>query len=167
MKRHPEYVAEGNSMGFISDNGGEEYNLCHCKPPSFTLPAATPLMSVGSQSGQISKLRIWTSGVPRLTPLTLTTWKLRVVSTTRFASLRYPHLRTLTRCVFHKRWGDAPVHSIGAALFARKDQIHFFDEIGYEHAPYQHCPREKKSWENGRCGCNPSRSFGASNEAFP
>ena len=62
----------------------------------------------------------------------------------------------------YQRWGDAPVHSIGAALFARKNQIHFFDEIGYEHAPYQHCPREKKSWENGRCGCNPSRSFGKS-----
>lgn len=29
-----------------------------------------------------------------------------------------------------QRWGDAPVHSIGAALFARKDQIHFFNDIG-------------------------------------
>ncbi|CAK5265052.1 unnamed protein product [Mycena citricolor] len=31
---------------------------------------------------------------------------------------------------YYERWGDAPVHSIGAALFARKDQIHFFDDIG-------------------------------------
>ena len=29
-----------------------------------------------------------------------------------------------------QRWGDAPVHSIGAALFARKEQIHFFNDIG-------------------------------------
>jgi hypothetical protein len=24
---------------------------------------------------------------------------------------------------YYERWGDAPVHSIGAALFAKKDQI--------------------------------------------
>ena len=34
---------------------------------------------------------------------------------------------------FIQRWGDAPVHSIGAALFARKDQLHFFDDIGTTH----------------------------------
>ena len=34
MKAHPEHLADGNAMGFISDNGGENYNLCHCK--SFT-----------------------------------------------------------------------------------------------------------------------------------
>ncbi|KAG9048688.1 alpha 1,2-mannosyltransferase 2.4.1 [Tulasnella sp. UAMH 9824] len=27
---------------------------------------------------------------------------------------------------YYERWGDAPVHSIGAALLARPDQIHFF-----------------------------------------
>jgi len=29
MKNHPEHVAEGNSMGFLSDDGGETYNKCH------------------------------------------------------------------------------------------------------------------------------------------
>lgn len=33
LKSHPEYQVEGNAMGFISDNGGEEYNLCHCESP--------------------------------------------------------------------------------------------------------------------------------------
>lgn len=33
--------------------------------------------------------------------------------------------------------GDAPVHSIGASLFAKKEQIHFFDDIGYRHEPFQ------------------------------
>ncbi|CAK5277686.1 unnamed protein product [Mycena citricolor] len=42
---------------------------------------------------------------------------------------------------YYERWGDAPVHSIGAALFARKDQIHFFEDIGYRHEPFQHCPQ--------------------------
>ena len=38
---------------------------------------------------------------------------------------------------YYERWGDAPVHSIGAALLARKDQIHFFSDIGYRHEPFQ------------------------------
>jgi alpha 1,2-mannosyltransferase len=29
MKNHPEHIAEGNSMGFLSDDGGETYNHCH------------------------------------------------------------------------------------------------------------------------------------------
>jgi alpha 1,2-mannosyltransferase len=29
MKAHPEHIAEGNSMGFLSDDGGETYNHCH------------------------------------------------------------------------------------------------------------------------------------------
>ncbi|KAJ3732980.1 glycosyltransferase family 15 protein [Lentinula guzmanii] len=41
---------------------------------------------------------------------------------------------------YYERWGDAPVHSIAAALFARRDQIHFFRDIGYKHEPFQHCP---------------------------
>jgi len=31
---------------------------------------------------------------------------------------------------YAQRWGDAPVHSIAAALFARKNQLHFFKDIG-------------------------------------
>ena len=46
-----------------------------------------------------------------------------------------------------QRWGDAPVHSIAAALIASKDQMQFFDEIGYEHNPYTHCPRGKCDWD--------------------
>src|ERR1700677_3703784 len=59
-----------------------------------------------------------------------------------------------------QRWGDAPVHSIAAALFASKDQIHFFNEIGYEHAPFTHCPGSQETWSKGRCGCDPNHSFG-------
>ncbi|KAJ5697412.1 hypothetical protein N7488_011096 [Penicillium malachiteum] len=29
MKSHPEHIAEGNSMDFISEDGGETYNKCH------------------------------------------------------------------------------------------------------------------------------------------
>jgi alpha 1,2-mannosyltransferase len=34
---------------------------------------------------------------------------------------------------YYERWGDAPVHSIAAALLQSRNQIHFFDEIGYAH----------------------------------
>lgn len=60
---------------------------------------------------------------------------------------------------YYERWGDAPVHSIAVSLFTRKDQIHFFDDIGYEHNPYTHCPRGPGKWEKGKCSCNPDHSF--------
>ncbi|KAJ7663939.1 glycosyltransferase family 15 protein [Mycena polygramma] len=59
---------------------------------------------------------------------------------------------------YYERWGDAPVHSIGAALFARKDQIHFFDDIGYRHEPFQHCPQEP-AHSRGRCECDMTDNF--------
>lgn len=37
---------------------------------------------------------------------------------------------------YYERWGDAPVHSIAAALFLPKDQIHFFSDVGYKHDPW-------------------------------
>lgn len=30
MGQHPEYVAQDNAMDYLSDNGGETYNRCHC-----------------------------------------------------------------------------------------------------------------------------------------
>jgi len=59
---------------------------------------------------------------------------------------------------YYERWGDAPVHSIGAALFARKDQIHFFDDIGYRHEPFQHCPQEP-AHSRGQCECDITDNF--------
>ena len=76
-----------------------------------------------------------------------------------------------------QRWGDAPVHSIGAALFAKKEQIHFFKDIGaqscirtlhaelirrspvgYRHNPFQHCP-QGNDHKKGKCWCNPKENF--------
>ncbi|KAJ7065565.1 glycosyltransferase family 15 protein [Mycena amicta] len=59
---------------------------------------------------------------------------------------------------YYERWGDAPVHSIGAALFARKDQIHFFEDIGYRHEPFQHCPQEPLHTQN-QCSCDVKENF--------
>lgn len=38
------------------------------------------------------------------------------------------------------QWGDAPVHSLGAALFLEAHEIHYFEDIGYGHPPFLHCP---------------------------
>ncbi|KII88493.1 glycosyltransferase family 15 protein [Plicaturopsis crispa FD-325 SS-3] len=59
---------------------------------------------------------------------------------------------------YYERWGDAPVHSIGAALFAKKDQIHFFNDIGYRHEPFQHCPQGDVH-KKGKCWCDPAQNF--------
>ncbi|TFK42570.1 nucleotide-diphospho-sugar transferase [Crucibulum laeve] len=59
---------------------------------------------------------------------------------------------------YYERWGDAPVHSIAAALFARRDQLHFFRDIGYKHDSFQHCPTGSE-WIRGRCSCDPLDTF--------
>ena len=59
---------------------------------------------------------------------------------------------------YYERWGDAPVHSIGAALFSKKDQIKFFDDIGYRHEPFQHCP-QGDAHTRGNCWCDPKNNF--------
>jgi len=59
---------------------------------------------------------------------------------------------------YYERWGDAPIHSIAAALFANKDELHFFQDIGYKHDSFQHCP-QGDAWSQGKCSCDPSDTF--------
>jgi alpha 1,2-mannosyltransferase len=59
---------------------------------------------------------------------------------------------------YYERWGDAPVHSIGAGLFASKDQIHFFNDIGYKHDPFMHCP-QGEAHARGKCWCDAKQNF--------
>lgn len=42
--------------------------------------------------------------------------------------------------LIHRQWGDAPVHSLAAALFLEPHEIHYFEDIGYGHPPFLHCP---------------------------
>ncbi|KAM0754115.1 glycosyl transferase [Meredithblackwellia eburnea MCA 4105] len=60
---------------------------------------------------------------------------------------------------FYERWGDAPVHSIAAALFVPSEQIHQFNDIAYRHNPYTHCPQDGSLFDSGKCNCNPKDSF--------
>ncbi len=75
----------------------------------------------------------------------------------RYVEPRFIQPNFLTSGIFRcakQRWGDANVHTIGAALFAGTDRIHFFDEIGYTHYEFTHCPTGDV-WRRGRCTCNP------------
>ncbi|KAJ7618034.1 glycosyltransferase family 15 protein [Roridomyces roridus] len=60
---------------------------------------------------------------------------------------------------YYERWGDAPVHSIAAALMLPRSSIHLFEEIGYQHDDWSHCPRSQELWERGRCLCTEKDSF--------
>ena len=60
---------------------------------------------------------------------------------------------------FYERWGDAPVHSIAAGLLLDKDEIHFFEDIGYWHVPFTHCPTSEKKRLENKCHCNPKDNF--------
>ncbi|KAI8975702.1 nucleotide-diphospho-sugar transferase [Mycotypha africana] len=59
---------------------------------------------------------------------------------------------------YYERWGDAPVHSIAAAFLLKKDEVHFFKDIGYRHTSYTHCPVEQEF--RSKCTCNPIINFG-------
>lgn len=53
---------------------------------------------------------------------------------------------------FYERWGDAPVHSLAAGLFLKTNEIHYFEDFGYQHDKYRHCP-SKESGKGCRCEC--------------
>ncbi|GAA5814264.1 hypothetical protein MFLAVUS_007758 [Mucor flavus] len=52
---------------------------------------------------------------------------------------------------FYEFWSDGSVHSLAAGLFLDKDQIHYFEDIGYQCSTHHHCP--SPSTLNCRCTC--------------
>lgn len=60
---------------------------------------------------------------------------------------------------FYERWGDAPVRSIFASLMLSKEEVHWFDDLGYSHPPYSQCPVDRTLREHRRCSCDPSTDF--------
>lgn len=65
---------------------------------------------------------------------------------------------------FYERWGDAPVHSIAAAMFLPMNEIHYFEDIGYFHAPFYNCPANPALQLN--CNCDPSKNINNDHECF-
>ncbi|CEP15161.1 hypothetical protein [Parasitella parasitica] len=58
---------------------------------------------------------------------------------------------------YYERWGDAPVHSIAAALLLKKREFHFFNDVGYRHTSYTHCPVGDVF--RTKCSCEPNNNF--------
>lgn len=65
---------------------------------------------------------------------------------------------------FYERWGDAPVHTIGAALLLPPEKIHFFEDIGYKHTPYSNCPSNPAL--QSKCDCKPKDSINLGNKCL-
>ncbi|KAJ2773406.1 alpha-1,2-mannosyltransferase ktr1 [Coemansia nantahalensis] len=63
---------------------------------------------------------------------------------------------------FYERWGDAPVHSFAAALLLRKEQIHWFEDIGYSHPGITHCPDKPEMAARCVCGDGVPYMYGRS-----
>ncbi|KAH9857319.1 glycosyltransferase family 15 protein [Lenzites betulinus] len=129
IDQNPQYLAVNNSMDFLSLDAGETYNMCHFW-----------------SNFEIANMDFW-----------------RGEAYTKF----FEHLESQGGFYYEARplppistrWGDAPVHSIGAGLFAPKDQLHFFDNIGYRHDPLEHCPRDAQERRELNCSCMPYRSY--------
>lgn len=119
-------------MAFLSDDGGETYNKCHCELPFDRTPTHTPVWS----NFEIGDLNLWRSD----------------------AYMKYFEFLDQKGGFYYERWGDAPVHSIAASLFLPKEKIHWFDDIGYRHDPFQHCP-QNDAHRRGKCWCNPADTF--------
>ncbi|KAI8884585.1 glycosyltransferase family 15 protein, partial [Backusella circina FSU 941] len=60
---------------------------------------------------------------------------------------------------FYERWGDAPVHSIAAAMMLKKSEVHYFYDMGYFHNPFSQCPSEPEWLPAEKCSCNPADSL--------
>ncbi|RPA75884.1 glycosyl transferase [Ascobolus immersus RN42] len=67
---------------------------------------------------------------------------------------------------FYERWGDAPVHSLAVALFAGKEQLHWFADIGYKHNPWGRWPIDNFSYEKGRCVIHEDRGKSFDNDPY-
>lgn len=60
---------------------------------------------------------------------------------------------------FYERWGDGPVRSIFISLTVPPHEINWFQDIGYEHPPYQRCPCDSPTRLASRCSCDPKLDF--------
>lgn len=56
---------------------------------------------------------------------------------------------------YYERWGDAPVHTLAATLLLKPSELHYFEDIGYFHAPFASCPSSKALRLKKRCQCDP------------
>lgn len=56
------------------------------------------------------------------------------------------------------------VHSIAASILLGKDAVHFFDDIGYQHDSFMHCPKARELQK--KCHCDSEETFGMTRVFF-
>ncbi|OMJ29566.1 Glycolipid 2-alpha-mannosyltransferase 1 [Smittium culicis] len=62
-----------------------------------------------------------------------------------------------TNGFFYERWGDAPIHSIAASILLPRENIFWFEDIGYRHSTISVCPSNSEMARN--CACKGRSSF--------
>lgn len=60
---------------------------------------------------------------------------------------------------FYERWGDAPVHSIFVSTMLKKEMIHNFQEISYQHSLATTCPCDDVLYRRARCTCTQDQGY--------
>lgn len=56
-------------------------------------------------------------------------------------------------------WGDAPVQTFAAALFLKRDEVHFMQDFGYSYSVGLQCPADSLVGAELQCICDPTDSF--------
>jgi alpha 1,2-mannosyltransferase len=112
---------------FITDDEGETYNLCHFWS-KYDVPVILQLTAI------VLKLVVLLGlGVLNISPTLNISTRLATFITV---------LCSRGWLIFIERWGDAPVHSIAVGLFLRFEEVIFYNDIGYKHEPFTHCPSD-------------------------
>nr|POF12919.1 o-glycoside alpha-1,2-mannosyltransferase like 4 [Quercus suber] len=66
---------------------------------------------------------------------------------------------------FHlERWGDAAVHSLALGLLVDPEKLHYFEDIGYKHGVFQHCPADTGGC---KCDCDPNKGTDSAAQEMP
>lgn len=124
-KDYPDIVSADNSLPFISDDKGETYNYCHCKPYSANLCELNS-SSCNEQSGRTSKLLTSTSSAR--TPMVHSSITLTSQETSTTNAGEMPlSTASLRRSCFHAR--NCISSAILATIIRRSSIVLFLRNI--------------------------------------
>ncbi|KXN83452.1 Glycolipid 2-alpha-mannosyltransferase 2 [Leucoagaricus sp. SymC.cos] len=142
-RKNPAHIAQGNALKFISHNYGQTYNYCHFW-----------------SNFEIADMSFWRGDTYQafFSHLDHAGGFYYEVCITMAS---FPHLifSCSPRTHVSSAGATLPCTVWAAALFLDKNQIHFFDEIGYQHDDWSHCPSNPTP--QMECTCDPGNSFGA------
>ncbi|EPS39097.1 hypothetical protein H072_7120 [Dactylellina haptotyla CBS 200.50] len=132
VRKHPEYLNSNSSLQYLLEDRDQGKSLTSDPPPEYN---GCHFWS----NFEIASLKFWRSPA---------------------YSDYFQHLDSAGG-FFYERWGDAPVHSIAAALFLGTEQVHHFADMGYMHVPWSRCPQPDSFHKYAKCVCpfEPKDSF--------